>query len=147
MVLDEYRMKGKPNGLVWRIDRAFTDLLNIAVWGRPFYHPEELNLQPPSHTQKCNIPLKPFRSILEISASQTRRKRKAKRSRLPKVNPALGISVPPYVPPIPPLESAKMPEIPKIERLSVSKPVLVKASNKMREEIVEEKKELLVEGV
>lgn len=146
MVLDEYRMKGKPNGIIWRIDRAFTDLLNIAVWGRPFYHPEELNLQPPSHTQKCNIPLKPFRSILEISASQTRRKRKAKRSRLPKVNPALGISVPPYVPPLPPLESTKMPEIPKVRRLSVTKPIVVKISEKKAEK-EEERKELLVEGV
>lgn len=146
MVLDEYRMKGKPNGLVWRIDRAFTDLLNIAVWGRPYYHTEELNLQIASTNQKCPIFHKPFRSMLEISASQTRRKRKAKRSRLAKVNPALGISVPPYVPPLPPLESAKMPEIPKVGRLSVTKPIVVKISEKKAEK-QEEKKELLVEGV
>lgn len=85
--------------------------------------------------------------MLEISANQTRRKRRLKRSRLAKVNPALGISIPPYVPPLPPLESASIPEILKVERLSVTKPVLVKASKKKKAEKQEDKKELLVEGV
>jgi len=146
MVLEEYRMKGKPNGIGWRIDRAFKDLLNIAVWGRPYFHTEELNHQIPPINQKCTFPAKPVRSMLDIAASQTRRKRKAKRSRLAKVNPTLGITVPPYEPPLPPLESAKMPEIPKVERLSVTRPVIIKASKKKTEK-PEEKKELLVEGV
>lgn len=146
MVLDEYRLKGKPNGLGWRIDRAFKDLLNIAVWGRPYYHPEELNLQLPRANKKCTIPPKPFRNMLEISASQTRRKRRLKRSQLAKVNPTLCIRTPPYVPPLPPLESTKLPEPPAVVGLSVTKPINKRPSRRKAEK-PEEKKELLVEGI